>query len=385
MSYCILEGDVLLQLRDLPDESVHCVVTSPPYWGLRDYKTDGQIGLEKTPQEYLEKMVTIFREVKRVLRKDGTAWVNMGDSYWASGRGGGGSYEKERRGWQQIPSKRLPRGTGRWGSGNVKVAGLKRKDLIGMPWRLAFALQEDGWWLRQDIIWSKPNPMPLSVTDRCTTAHEYIFLLTKSARYYYNAAAIRTRLADKTFSTFGSKRRRLTEDPLIAAGNISRDVPERKPKQWKMPDGWDTGSGAHGSFHRNGREKGKKSDKQRGHSRRHAGFNERWDLMSVAEQRSMGANRRSVWEIATKGYKEAHFATFPEEIPRLCIMAGCPEGGTVLDPFSGSGTTGMVALRLNRKYIGIEINPDYVEMSHRRIQMDAPLLNKCSLADEVSA
>ena len=308
MSYCILEGDVLHQLRDLPDESVHCVVTSPPYWGLRDYKTDGQIGLEKTPQEYLEKMVTIFREVKRVLRKDGTAWVNMGDCY-------------------------------------------QRKQLVGMPWRLAFALQEDGWWLRQDIIWSKPNPMPLSVTDRCTTAHEYIFLLTKRERYWYDAAAIKTRLSSVSVSRL--------------AQNIDQQEGSHRANGGKKTNGTMKAVG--------GRRR--KSDKQRGHSRRHAGFNERWDLMSVAEQCSMGANRRSVWEIATKGYKGAHFATFPEEIPRLCIMAGCPEGGVVLDPFSGSGTTGVVALRLNRKYIGIEINPEYVEMSHRRIHADAPIFN----------
>ncbi|HLH36023.1 MAG TPA: site-specific DNA-methyltransferase [Alloacidobacterium sp.] len=338
----ILQGDVLERLRELPDDSVHCVVTSPPYWRLRNYGVVGQIGVENTPHEYLEKMLSVFREIRRVLRKDGTAWVNIGDCYAGSGCGGGGSYESERRGWQQCVTRRVPH--------------LKRKDLVGMPWRLAFALQADGWWLRQDIVWSKPNPMPLSVTDRCTTSHEYIFLLTKRPKYYFDAAAIRIRAAPSSVQ-------RWQQDIDSQTGSLRANG----------------GAKANGTMKAvGGRPTTECRDKQRGHSRRHAGFNERWDHMTHAEQRAFGANRRSVWEIATQGFSGMHFATFPEEIPRLCIMAGCPEGGTVLDPFSGAGTTGVVALRLGRKYVGIEINPEYVEMSKRRIENDAPLLNKIS-------
>lgn len=207
---------------------------------------------------------------------------------------------------------------------------------------LAFALRADGWYLRQDIIWAKPNPMPESVSDRCTKSHEYLFMLSKSRRYYYDAKAIRE------------------ESSWI-------------PEDSKMPDGWDTGPGSHGSFHRDGREKGKRSDKQRGHSRRHAGFNDRWDSMSKEEQASMGRNKRSVWNIATRPFPGAHFATFPPDLVKPCILAGCPEGGTVLDPFFGSGTTGEVAQKLGRKCIGIELNPDYCKLAKKRFKQ-RPLL-----------
>ncbi len=304
-------------LAALPAESVQCCVTSPPYWGLRDYGTatwnggdkecdhsperrggrfaravsakqrsntgsgtisgrecpcgarrvDAQLGLESTPEEYVANMVAVFREVRRVLRDDGTLWLNLGDSY-----------------------------------AGVVPPGLKPKDLVGIPWRLAFALQADGWWLRSDIIWAKPNPMPESVTDRPTKAHEYVFLLSKRATYYYDAAAIRT----------------------LAKSDTT-----------KMPDGWDTGPGAHGTIHRNGREKGRRTDKQRGHSRRHDGFNDRWDHMEKSKQTVNGANARTVWQIATQPYSGAHFATFPEELARRCIVAGsprarCPSCGAAL-------------------------------------------------------
>lgn len=402
-------GDALAVLRTLPDESVQMCCTSPPYWGLRSYLKGGdplkplELGLEKTPEEYVAAMVAVFREVRRVLRKDGTCWLNIGDSYAGSGKGIGSDHGKAVTGDAEIgPKVAVP-------------SGIKSKDLVGIPWRVAFALQADGWWLRQDIIWSKPNPMPESVGDRCTKSHEYLFLLTKSSQYYYDAEAIK-----ETAST-----------PIT-----------------KMPDGWDTGPGAHGAFHRQGREKGAKVDKPRGHSRRHAGFNDRWDAMDKSEQCAGTRNKRSVWTIATMPYKEAHFATMPLKLVEPCILAGTSERGAcascgapwqrtmektgereghsgnkkfsaltverrgaksldtscfndgklgtyettgwrptctcggettvpcvVLDPFAGSGTVGVVALRAGRHFIGIDLNPDYVEMARRRILADAPILN----------
>jgi DNA modification methylase len=337
----ILQGDCRDVLTMLPDESVHCVVTSPPYWGLRDYGVAGQLGLEETPVEYIAGMVEVFREVRRVLRSDGTAWINMGDSYATVGGAStpqmGEAFKDRQRGQEVVcRSKRMGRGAGRWGGGNNQAAGLlKPKDLCGTPWRLAFALQDDGWWLRQDIIWHKPNPMPESVRDRCTKAHEYIFLLAKSERYFYDQQAIRTPFSEETkaqsFETMDYK---------------ARD-------RYKKPDGWDTGPGGHGTIHRSGREKGQ--------------------LAPVDYVPPTGANKRSVWTIATEAYPEAHFATFPAALIEPCILAGCPAGGTVLDPFGGAGTTGLVADRHGRDAILIELNPEYAAMAEKRIYNDGPL------------
>lgn len=264
----ILIGDCVESMRGLPDQSVHTCVTSPPYFGLRDYGHDGQIGLEPTPDEFVAKLVGVFREVRRVLRDDGTLWVNLGDSYGS------------------------------------------KKRLLGIPWRVAFALQADGWYLRQDIIWHKPNPMPESVTDRCTKAHEYIFLLSKSERYFFNSEAIK--------------------EAATAAGRIPRG--------------------------------NKKVDAKRNDAGRDMS-------VPVANTR----NRRSVWTIATRPYSGAHFATFPPSLIEPCVKAGCPEGGTVLDPFGGSGTTGVVAQTWGRKFILCELNPEYAEMAKNRIQAEQDL------------
>jgi DNA modification methylase len=294
-------GDVLSVLAALPEESVHCVVTSPPYWGLRDYGAEGQIGLESTPEEYVAKMVEVFCAVHRVLRNDGTLWLNLGDSYVGGGRGGldgagHGSLEEGRyQGGQRIG----------------KITGLKAKDLAGIPWRVAFALQADGWYLRSDIIWSKPNPMPESVTDRPTKAHEYLFLLSKSPRYFYDAEAIREGIAEET-----------VKDRV----DTGRFTPERG-----FPGAVDHGNG------RLGDNPGGKR------------------------------NRRTVWTIATEPYPEAHFATFPRKLVQPCILAGCPVGGTVLDPFGGSGTTAEVALEYGRRAILIELKPEYVELQRKRL------------------
>ena len=295
----VRQGDALERLREMPDGSVQTCVTSPPYWGLRDYRIDGQLGLEATPEEYVANMVEVFREVKRVLRDDGTLWLNLGDSYAARGYSGGmNSLQKPHQATKAVGFRSAP-------------PGLKSKDLVGIPWRVAFALQADGWYLRSDIIWAKPNPMPESVTDRPTKAHEYVFLLTKSARYYYDADAI-----------------------------AERTTGPDKANAFRRPQSL---------THRNG---------------------------SLDPYESSGSrNKRTVWTITAKPYSGAHFATFPPELPEVCIKAGSSEGDVVLDPFSGAGTTGMVAARLGRSYIGIELNPEYAEIAHIRIEDDCPLFN----------
>jgi len=321
MKEMILHGNVNDKLQEIESESIQCCVTSPPYWGLRDYGTaawedgdencshkreskksektitghknfeemngvgdaiykteckkcgakrvDKQLGLEETPEEFVANLVKVFSEVKRVLKSSGTVWLNLGDSYY-------------------------------------------NKSLAGIPFKVAFALQSDGWYLRQDIIWHKPNPMPESVTDRCTKAHEYIFLLTKSSKYYYDADAIREPFAESS------------------TGRLNQNI-----------------------------------DKQVGTTRANGGKKSNGNLKAVGDIEK-GRNKRSVWTITTKPYKEAHFATFPPELPELCIKAGSKEGDTVLDPFFGSGTTGWVAQRLGRKWIGIELNPEYIKIAEKR-------------------
>jgi DNA modification methylase len=317
----IVQGDALESLRAIPSQSVHCCVTSPPYWGLRDYGVSGQLGLEPTPQEYVSRMVDVFREVRRVLRDDGTLWLNLGDSYAANRA-------------YQVPS-RLMNGdatnAAQAADGHGMKAtdiGLKPKDLVGIPWRVAFALQEDGWYLRQDIIWHKPNPMPESVTDRCTKAHEYIFLMAKSERYYYDQGAVKEGCA----SGPSDIKKMVEKKNRIDAKHFHQDpgaMPAANPRT------------------------------------------------NVGNKRAVGSpegrNRRSVWTVATHSFSGAHFATFPPDLIKPCILAGCPEGGTVLDPFFGSGTTGVVATQLGREYLGIELKPSYVEMAKRRILEEGDL------------
>ena len=304
MEHRILQGDCVESLRTLPDASVHCCVTSPPYWGLRDYGHDGQIGLESTPEAYVARMVEVFREVRRVLRDDGTCWVNLGDSYAANAATSKKIGESHRG--SDTPTLNQPHQC------RVSVRGgewrIKAKDLVGIPWRVAFALQADGWWLRQDIIWHKPNPMPESVRDRCTKAHEYVFLLTKSERYYYDAEAV-SEAAARAGGVAGGKKYRSGE--------------------------WHPTKQAHRD--------------------------------SLAGQVAATRNRRSVWTVTTKPYSGAHFAVMPPDLVEPCIKAGCPEGGTVLDPFAGSGTTLAVAAELGRSGIGCELNPEYIELANQRI------------------
>ena len=338
----IYQGNCIDVLKDFPDESIDCVCTSPPYWGLRDYGTaeweggdenckhikktqkqggeanrpsreltifqydkkckdcgairkDSQLGLEETPEEFVANLVKVFSEVKRVLKKEGTVWLNLGDTYSATR-------------WSNTPSTT---GISTTESDIVlqKKTKLPDKNLVGIPWRVAFALQSDGWYLRQDIIWHKPNPMPESVKDRCTKSHEYIFLLTKQPKYFYDIDAIKEKAVGERW-----------------CGNKPMNINNSKDKK-----------NIHNELTR----------------KRYMEFEMR--------------NKRSVWTITTKPYKEAHFATFPIELPITCIKAGCPEGGIVLDPFFGSGTTGLAAQELHRHWVGIELNPEYIEIANRRV------------------
>jgi len=332
----ILIGDVIEKLKTLDDASIHCCVTSPPYWGLRDYGTEGQLGLERTPQEYVEKMVAVFREVRRVLRDDATLWLNLGDCYQSGSRGG---YHRARAG--------VSKNYGHTGSYNDFVGapnrfpqdGLKDKDLVGIPWRVAFALQADGWYLRQDIIWHKPNPMPESVTDRCTKAHEYIFLLSKSRWYYFDAEAI------KEPASLGTHQR-ISQDLANQVGSFR----------------------ANGGNKTNGPMKAVIAGSTRKIAEAGSGIANNRSYEAARALKVETVNKRSVWTVGTKPFPGAHFATFPPDLIEPCILAGCPRGGMVLDPFFGAGTVGIVALKHGREYIGIELNPDYAEMAENRIK-----------------
>jgi DNA modification methylase len=309
----ILVGDALTRLRELPDCSVQTCITSPPYWGLRDYGNDGQLGLEPTPDEYVANMVAVFREVRRVLADDGTLWLNLGDSYYSTTATQGRNEDKSVGNINSVKSL-IEQGSRTY---RRPDCGLKPKDLVGIPWRVAFALQADGWWLRQDIIWHKPNPMPEGVTDRCTKAHEYLFLLSKSARYFYDAQAV----AEPVTRNFW---------------NETVGKPYMTAQDGRMDGGKRQGSGP--------------MDGTR--------------------------NKRSVWTIATKPYSGAHFAVMPADLVEPCVLAGSKTGDTVLDPFTGSGTVGMVALRHGREFVGVELNPDYADLANERIYKDGPLFNQ---------
>jgi len=294
----IINGDCREKLKGLPEESVQCCVTSPPYWGLRDYGVKNQIGLEGAPEKYVENMVLVFNEVRRVLKKDGTLWLNLGDSYAGNmsraSEGGRSNMGAEREGiFKRIPN------------------GIKTKDLIGIPWMVAFALRGTGWYLRQDIIWSKPNPMPESVTDRCTKSHEHILLLSKSEKYFYDHEAIKEK----------------TVTPVDAANSMTF-----------------------------GSKNGKVNTNDMAHSNE---VGKKWEYSEFR-------NKRDVWIVTTKPYKDAHFATYPPKLIEPCILAGSRPGDTILDPFHGSGTTGEVSGKWGREYIGIELNPEYIEISKKR-------------------
>ena len=310
----LLLGDSLAVLKTLPDESVDCCVTSPPYWGLRDYGKAEQLGLERTPEAYVENLVQVFREVRRVLKADGTLWLNLGDSYCSTGKG------------KKLPNQTL-HGKNRQdrypadrpATADQRASGLKSKDLVGIPWRVAFALQQDGWYLRSDIIWQKPNCLPESVRDRPTKSHEYIFLLSKSPRYYYDGAAIKEPVREST----------IARNKYLAFGHRVKEVTDERVSRMNP--------------------KHRKQEHQ-------------------AKLCAEGRNRRTVWSVAVSTFRGSHFATYPPELIRPCVRAGCRPGGVVLDPFAGSGTTGLVAQQEGRGFVGIELNPDYLALVQKRLE-----------------
>lgn len=351
MNWTLHCGDALSVLKTMPDASVDCIVTSPPYWGLRDYGHAEQIGLEPTHQHYVSALASLFSEglLMRVLKSTGVAWVNLGDAYagsWGAQSRPDGKPMDLIEGGDMLSARQIqshPRGAN---TGSLKrTPGVKAKDLIGLPWHVAFAIQARGWYLRSDVIWSKPNPMPESVQDRPTKAHEYVFLFTKSPRYYYDAAAIREKYSPSTVQQFD---RAYTGEATknYAANGVQNPSAIKK----------------------------RITDKQRGHTRRHAGFNDRWDSMERTEQMNGGANARTVWSIATEPSPYDHFAVMPRALARRCIVAGCPHGGVVLDPFAGVSTTGVVALQEGRSFVGIELNPKYHAIGRERLENVAPLL-----------
>jgi len=462
----IIHGDALSSLRRLPDESVQCCVTSPPYWSLRDYgieplvwdetvecehewgslvtnnatnHTDkrrwqhtrngrdeeqptekrvawlrtevpqgqfcaacgawaGCLGLEPTPELYVSHIVQIFHELKRVLRNDGSLWLNLGDSYAGGGNGGGGSFAKDgircaepgtdknkahRYGSRgvTVKSKRIPRGVGRWGGGDVYVAQLKPKDMVGIPWRCAFALQANGWYLRSDIVWHKPNAMPESVSDRPTKAHEFLFLLTKSAKYHYNGAAIAEDASPNTHARLAQKSL-MTQEGGFKQIQYEENFPGRKHRDRKPADILKAMAGKAGIEPPRGHASGElvpygdPNKGQQGHGNgigpksqpAGSGIKANESFHEATKEHVLTRNKRDVWTIPTAPFSDAHFATFPPDLIKPCILAGAPVGGVVLDPFAGSGTTGKVAIELGRKAILIEPKAEYVEMIKRRCQ-----------------
>ncbi|GMV26905.1 MAG: hypothetical protein AMXMBFR58_29360 [Phycisphaerae bacterium] len=377
----IITGDCRQVLPTLEAGSVNCCVTSPPYWGLRDYGVDGQIGLEASFDGWISEMVAVFREVRRVLADSGTLWLNCGDAYAGNRKGNDGNdtstltkrADGTRKRDSMTQSRRrdnapVPRS-------DRAIHGYKPKDLIGMPWRLAFALQADGWYLRKDIIWHKPNPMPESCKDRPTTAHEYIFLMSKSPRYYYDADAIVEPCSANTHARVAK-----TDGELPAIGGAKKAGGGNRTYSGNTPkvSGWASGPGAHDTIKHNsgGRKLGDKGERADGDENRAAagsrmgrGAGWREDPASQVLVR----NSRSVWTMPTEGYDGAHYATFPRELARRCILAGCPAGGLVLDPFGGTGTTGEVALKLGRRAVLIELNPEYAKLALERIGDRVPL------------
>ena len=393
-------GDCRNIIKELPSNYFNTCVTSPPYWGLRDYGNDGQLGLEKTPKEFVDNLVKVFREVKRVLRDDGTLWLNLGDSYSSGGR--------------TSTTNQTVRGDKDYGVTRPAVCkNIKPKDLVGIPWRVAFALQEDGWYLRQDIIWHKPNSMPESVQDRCTKSHEYIFLLSKSKNYYFDNESIKDKSLTQNIKSNNqklSKYKNLKEEKKYRQGihhkrgeNIviirpklpnkkqfldfiksktdanflveNTDIKKTTIEHWfRNDDGF--------SFPRKD-DWLKINDLINDWSEEYNFINygltyEETHLDSVVTNESK--NKRSVWTVTTKPYKEAHFATYPPDLIEPCILAGCPENGNVLDPFGGAGTTALVADRLNRNATIIELNKEYIKIADKRITNDAPLFTKIKVS-----
>lgn len=336
----IILGDCIAGMKTMPAGCVQTCITSPPYWGLRDYGHTDQLGAEKTPEEYIENMVAVFREVRRILRDDGTVWLNLGDSYYG-GKGQNGSSKARATAAERGYSQSGGTVTMATRPSDMPIEGFKPKDLFGIPWRVAFALQADGWYLRQDIIWSKPNPMPESVTDRCTKSHEYIFLLSKKKHYYFDHEAIQEPAAESTAA-------RLLRGVSDTHKNVD-GAPGQTPHSMNKP-------------RKNARAFGAKV--QVGTKQGDVGNT----FLNTGKR-----NKRTVWTVTTKPFRGAHFATYPKDLIEPCVLAGCPVGGTVFDPFTGSGTTAIVAMNHGRNFIGTELNPEYIKIAESRIADEVPI------------
>lgn len=351
MEFRLMCGDAIEELRKLPDKSINTCVTSPPYYGLRDYGISEQIGLEETPEEYIDRLVDVFREVRRVLRDDGILWVNIGDSYVSKPPSHRNKPNMQDRSYGDYKSELgYERGKNRY---KELLHNYKSKDLIGIPWMLAFALREDRWYLRQDIIWAKNNPMPESVKDRCTRSHEYIFMLTKSKKYYFDHEAMQepTTTFDENVRDRDHTKLNNTPGRSRMAGLKRNDYKTRNKR-----DVWSEGEKKQPRF--GGNKYGDSDDPK-------------FQCYSGNEYKPTGMrNKRDVWRESVAITKEAHFAVFPKKLIEPCILAGCPENGWVLDPFSGSGTSGIVATNNSRNYIGIELNPEYIEITKRRVEKE---------------
>jgi DNA modification methylase len=376
MSVRILIGDVRAKLAELPSDHFDCVVTSPPYWGLRDYDVDGQIGLEPTLGEHLAVMVDVFEHIRRVLKPSGSLWLNYGDCY-ATAPNGRSAAATKAAGKDDRTFRDKPFST---------VGGkLKAKDLCMIPNRLAIALQEAGWWVRSEIVWGKPNPMPDSSGKyRPSTAHEKIFLLTKTGKASYDFEAVAQPVSGNSHSRVARGRETYGRHTL---GDAIPEDERRAARPHKMPDGWNTGPGAHGDFHPMGREKGKrpgvtpKSAPEGSNVRAKESFHATTTgMVETRYLRNYEPAPLKVWEMASQAFPDAHFATFPPELAERCLRAGCPAGGTVLDPFGGAGTTGLVADRLGLDCTLIELNPEYAQIARRRIEGDAGMFSAVEVA-----
>jgi len=363
----IIIGDALTELKRLESGSVNCCVTSPPYWGLRDYGHPGQLGLEKTPGEYIEKMLDVFGEVSRVLRDDGTLWLNLGDSYagsWGAQSRANGNYRKSTlEGSGMLEARHIAAYPDKAITGSTKnVPGLKPKDLVGIPWKMAFALQEEGWYLRQDIIWHKPNPMPESVMDRCTKSHEYIFLLSKSGK-------INLWRHQKTGQWAYKK-------PIPDYGRLGHETDRDLWRGYNYYFDHEAIKEPQSENERTRRLREQSNGLDTVYKIAHIGNTGQQPpaknscIYSTKSRQKLAINgtrnKRSVWTVSTRPYKEAHYATFPPELITPCILAGCPENGIVLDPFFGSGTVGEVCINSNRDFIGIELNPKNEPLIEKR-------------------
>ena len=368
----IINENCLTGMKQIPDGVIDCCVTSPPYWGLRDYGHDEQIGMEETPDKFVETLVEVFAEVKRILKPEGTLWLNLGDTYSAH-KDCKSVSDSLRKGGRSEEANVIEKGkSNSRNSKTLKSVGLKNKDLIGVPWAVAFALRSNGWWLRQDIIWHKPNPMPESVTDRCTKSHEYIFLMSKSAKYYFDSEAIQEEATgyDGRKDTFFKGSTKYLNG-FAPEGTSEQTLAKKGHERWRKKSTFGNRDGELNGLHSGNEWTPKRKNEGTNHGGNGTGFQDHSGYSNL--ENPYIRNKRSVWTVNTKPYADAHFATFPEKLIEDCIKAGCPKDGIVLDPFMGAGTTAVVARKLGRNFTGFELNPKYLKIAENRLHKEIGL------------